>query len=332
MPGRVETEEGIVQGYFAALAGGYRGAFGLLDDAAVLAPPPGHDIVVTVDAIAAGIHFFPDDAPADIGWKALAVNVSDLAAKGARPLAYVMSIAFPEPPAHEWLAGFSDGLAAAQTAFGMHLAGGDTDRRPGPLSIAITAFGLVPAGSMVLRGAARAGEAIFVSGSLGDAALGLRLRRGLPDAVDGVSLTGADRAHLIGRYLRPQPRLALGGALRMHAGAAMDISDGLLKDLGRMATASGVGARIEVARLPLSAAAAKCAGHVEGLAAIVAGGDDYEILAAVSQANAARFTAQAAAAHVAVTQIGEFFDGTGVALIGADGLPIVLARTGYDHF
>ncbi len=174
---RAAGEEALIQTYFAPLAAGLPGAHGLLDDCASLPPRPGEDLIVTTDAIAAGVHFFPDDGPGDIAWKALAVNVSDLVAKGAKPAAYVMALAFPEQPAPAWLKAFSDGLAEAQQAFGILLAGGDTDKRPGPLAINITAFGYVPAGRMVPRATAKAGDAIFVSGTLGDSTLGLRLRQ-----------------------------------------------------------------------------------------------------------------------------------------------------------
>ena len=201
----------MIQTYFAPLAAGLPGAHGLLDDCASLPPRAGEDLIVTTDAIAAGVHFFPDDAAGDIAWKALAVNVSDLAAKGATPAAYVMALAFPEQPEPEWLRAFSHGLAEAQAAFGIKLAGGDTDRRPGPLAITITAFGYVPAGRMVRRATAGPGDSIFVSGTIGDSALGLQLRR---DA-ELAARWGLDQAAaqaLIARYLRPEPRVALGPA------------------------------------------------------------------------------------------------------------------------
>ena len=331
MTSAIQTEESIIQGFFAPLAAGHPGAFGLRDDAATIAPPPGHDLVVTVDAVAAGVHFFPNDAPADAGWKALAVNVSDLAAKGAHPHAYVMSIAFPDAPTRDWLAAFASGLAEAQRAFGLHLIGGDTDRRPGPLSITITAFGLVPAGAMVRRTTARRGDRIFVSGTLGDSALGLRLRAG--DAATSTwGLTPDHQAHLLSRYLRPQPRTALAATLRTHASAAMDISDGLLKDLGRMTAASGMAALIHTDRLPLSAAAARVPATNDRLAAIVSGGGDYEILATVAPRDTAAFQAAALSAGVPVTGIGEIVTGSGVTLFDKDRRPIVLDHIGYDHF
>lgn len=325
-------EEGIIQRYFAPLAAGYPGALGLRDDAAVVCPPAGHDLVVTVDAIASGVHFFPDDAPADIGWKALAVNVSDLVAKGATPHAYVLSVAFPEPPNADWLAGFSSGLAEAQAAFGLHLIGGDTDRRPGPVAITITALGIVPTGVMCRRGAAAVGDIIFVSGTLGDSALGLRLRSGQAEAA-AWGLSEHHRAHLVARYLRPLPRVALAPVLIAHARAAMDISDGLLKDLGRMAAASGVGATVRLDQIPLSAAARFLLGRDPTVwRDIAAGGDDYEVLACVSPEQAGRFSEAAMTVGVDVQAIGRVSAGQGVALFDSDGQTLVLPRAGYDHF
>jgi thiamine-monophosphate kinase len=325
-------EEGIIQRYFAPLAAGYPGAHGLRDDAAVVAPPPGHDLVVTVDAVAAGVHFFPDDTPADIGWKALAVNVSDLVAKGATPHAYVMSLAFPEPPSADWLAGFASGLAEAQAAFGLHLIGGDTDRRSGPVAITITAFGFVPTGAMCRRGAARAGDIIFVSGTLGDSALGLRVRGGQAE-VAAWGLSDDHRAHLVARYLRPLPRVALAPVLIAHACAAMDISDGLLKDLGRMAAASGVGATVQLDELPLSAAARYVLRtDLATWRDIAAGGDDYEVLACVAPERAALFLAAAKAVGVEVQAIGRVNAGRSLELLDRVGQPVQYVQMGYDHF
>jgi len=327
-----EGEAGIIQRYFAPLAAGFAGALGLTDDAAVIAPPPGFDLVVTVDAIASGVHFFPDDAAADIGWKALAVNVSDLIAKGAAPHAYVMSIAFPNPPDASWLIGFAAGLAEAQRAFGIALTGGDTDRRPGPLSVTITAFGFAPSGRMVRRATARSGDHIFVSGTLGDSALGLKQRL---ETASGavVNMGGAHRMDLLSRYLRPQPPLALVPALRDFASASMDISDGLIKDLTRMVDASGTGALIETQTFPLSdAARAVLALDSAELATIATGGDDYQVLATVHPANVTAFVGAAAAAGVMVTQIGRIVDGAGVMIVGPDGAPITFDKPGHDHF
>ena len=316
-----------MQGYLAPLAAGYPGAFGLQDDCALLTPPPGTQLVLKTDPVAAGVHFFADDAPEDIAWKALAVNVSDLAAKGAEPLAYLMALALPRAPARDWMRRFADGLRDAQAAFGCHLIGGDTDRTAGPLTIAITAIGSVPAGRMVRRATARAGDLLYVTGSIGDAALGLRLRRDAGVAASwGLDADGA--AYLIQRYLRPRPALGLREALRAHAGAAMDLSDGLVKDLGRMCAASGVGARIEAGRVPLSAPArAAVRARPALLVELLTGGDDYEVLIAVPPARRAAFEAM-----TGLASIGEIVSGNGVTVMDASGAPMTFARTGWDHF
>lgn len=325
--------EAAIVAMLAPLTARFPGAFALTDDCAVLAPEPGTEIVLKTDAVAEGVHFLAHDAPADIGWKALAVNVSDLVAKGARPRVYLMSLSFPEAPEQDWLAAFAAGLAEAQQRFGIVLAGGDTDRRPGPTTVTITAVGEVPAGRMVRRGAAQPGDRLYVSGTLGDAALGLMLAK---DA--GLAATwrlAADEARaLIGRYRRPEPRLELGAVLLAEARAAMDLSDGLAKDLGRMAAASGCGADVERARLPLSAAARRVvAGAPEWFErAALAGGDDYEVLAAVAPERCAAFEAASARAGVVVTAIGAMTAHGGVRVTDDAGRSIALSHLGFDHF
>ncbi len=325
-------EDELVQTTFAPLASGFAGALGLKDDCAVLTPPQGADLVLTTDAVAEGVHFFAEDAPGDIAWKALAVNVSDLAAKGAQPIAYLMSLSFPARPEPAWLAAFAAGLGAAQTAFGLALAGGDTDRRPGPLSVTITAIGHVPEGRMVRRATGRAGDVLFLSGTLGDSALGLRLRQD-PARAAAMGLDDAGAQALIDRYLRPAPRLALAPHLRSYATAAMDVSDGLVKDCGRLARASGLGAALEAVRLPLSDPARTALRHdPELIGAVLAGGDDYEVLAAVAPAQAVAFREAAAASGVAVSAVGRLAPGDGVTVTGFDGRPLAIAETGWDHF
>ena len=328
----IQSEAGIVLRYLAPLAAALPGAFGLQDDCGLLTPEPGKELVFKTDPIIAGVHFFADDAPGDIAWKALAVNISDLAAKGAAPLAYLMALALPQAPAHTWMAEFASGLRDAQTAFGCHLLGGDTDRTPGPLTVSITAIGTVPAGRMVRRGTAKAGDLIFVSGSIGDAHLGLRLRRD-PSLARQYALPADHAEYLLDCYLRPQPRVHIAQALLDHASAAMDLSDGLIKDLGRMCAASGVAARVRAADVPLS----RPAMHIlsagpELFSALVTGGDDYEILAAIAPNQAVNFERAAHANGVDVTCIGQFVEGAGVAIERTNGPPMVFERTGWDHF
>ena len=328
---RVEGEEAIIR-LLAPLARAAPGAFGLEDDCALIASQPGTELVLKTDPVAEGVHFLSDDAPEDIGWKALAVNASDLAAKAAQPLGYLMALSFPEPPTAAWLKGFAAGLEAAQTAFGCHLLGGDTDRRPGPLTITITVLGTVASHRMVRRGTAQPGDVLFVSGTLGDACLGLALRK------DGTlagrwGLAPDEVEHLIHRFLRPQPRLALASALRAHAAAAMDVSDGLAKDLARMCGASGCAGSVRLADVPLSPPAAKALAADPALAVqTVTAGDDYEVLAAVPRENAEAFQHAAAGAGVPVSRVGCTRTGSGIVIEGRDGRPLTLDRLGWDHF
>jgi thiamine-monophosphate kinase len=323
----VEGEDAFIQTVFAPLAAGAPGALGLRDDCAVLSPPPGCDLVLKTDPVRSGVHFFADDAPEDIGWKALAVNVSDLAAKGAEPLGYLLAASFPALPDRAWAKRFADGLEAAQAAFGCPLYGGDTDRAEGPMSFALTVFGAVPAGRMIRRATARAGDAIFLSGTMGDAALGLEVRRG-----GFATATAEHRAHVLARYLRPQPRLGSRAVLREAATAAMDVSDGLVKDLARLCRASGVGAAVEVDAVPLSSAAlALTAGDPARRRALFTHGDDYEVLFTAPPSAADRIFAGAARADIPVTRIGTIVPGPGVTWT-EDGREIVWTRTGYDHF
>lgn len=332
VPAHVISEGELIQTYLAPLARRMPGALGLIDDCAVLVVPPGSDLIVTTDAVAEGVHFFANDNAADIAWKALAVNVSDLAAKGARPLAYQMALSFPQSPSHAWLRDFADGLEAAQSAFGLGLLGGDTDRRPGPLTITITAFGHLPKGQLVLRSGAQPGDSIFVSGTLGDSALGLKIRLD-PDAASAWQLDAGAKAHLAMRYLRPHPHLKLGLALIGHASAAMDVSDGLLKDVDRMCRASHVAARLVRAKLPLSPAArAVVTADPAQYTAIESGGDDYEIVCTVPCAQAQAFAAAAAACGVPVTCVGKISAGRGLVLEGADGDAVKVETLGWDHF
>ncbi len=332
LPRRILSEADLIATYLAPLAKSFPGAWGLRDDAALITPPSGCDLVVTTDAVAAGVHFFPDDAAADIGWKALAVNVSDLAAKAAEPLAYQMALSFPDAPERLWMAQFAEGLAEAQATFGTVLSGGDCDRRPGPLSVTITAFGSVPKGRAVQRTTARAGDHLFVSGTLGDAALGLKLRRD-PALVQTWSLSSHASDHLVQRYLRPAPRLHLRKALRVHAAAAMDLSDGLAKDLSRMCISCGAGAHIRMRDVPLSDPAAQVLSKdANQLQSILSGGDDYELLVAVRPGDCGAFKDAAQLSGILVTEIGVVTGESGVVLENRDGKVVQLGNQGWEHF
>jgi thiamine-monophosphate kinase len=325
LPGEFE----LIARHFAPLAAGVPGALGLADDAGLIAPSPGCELVVTTDTLIAGVHFLAADAPDLVARKALRVNLSDLAGMGARPLVYLLNLSVAPGTTEPWVAGFAAGLRADQDGFGVGLLGGDTTSTPGPLTITVTAIGEVPVGAALRRSGARQGDAVFVSGTIGDAALGLDVIQG---RLAGLAPDLAQQ--LRRRYLVPEPRVALGVALRGIAHAAMDVSDGLVADLGHICAASGVAAVIEAARVPLSAAAsAAVADDPRRLeTAALTGGDDYELLFTVARTAATAVVAAAAGAGVAVTQIGRIEAGSGVTAVGADGRPLRLGRVGYRHF
>lgn len=325
---RIANETDLIQTYLAPLTRGAPGAFGLRDDAALIAPEPGTDLVFTSDPIIAGVHFFPTDNAADVAWKALAVNASDLAAKGARPIAYILNLALPEPPEREWIGNFANGLRAAQDSFGCHLIGGDTDLTPGPLSIGVTIIGAVPSGKFVRRQGAAVGDHVFVTGTIGDSALGLRVHAD-PSAFPHLAVE--ERAYLESRYLRPTPRLALGETLRTHASAALDISDGLMKDLARLA--GGLGLMLNFDLIPLSKAAASARACDPAVTeTILGGGDDYELLVAVPPAAVVDFRHAAEASGVKVSDLGALDANISLQVVDADGTPIAVEQFGYDHF
>ena len=327
------SEDELIATYFAPLAG--PGAFGLRDDAAVVAQRPGHDIVVTNDLLIAGVHFFSEDPPGAIACKGLRVNLSDLAAKGAEPCGFLLGLALPEDWTEHWLASFAQGLGEDAASYKCPLLGGDTVKSPGPLMISITAFGTVPSNAMILRGGVAAGDRIYVTGTIGDAALGLKFR--LDAAQDTAWTRGisqADAAWLATRYLLPEPRLCLREALRAHAHAAMDISDGFAGDLAKMLRLAGLTAEVETACVPLSDAARKILQHAPSLLeTILTGGDDYEILCAVPPSQSAAFEAEAAAAGVQVSPVATAMQGNAPPVFkDAEGRSLVLARPSFRHF
>lgn len=320
------AEDDLIARYFAPLATD-PGAFGLRDDAAIL-KASGDDIVVTADAVVAGVHFLPDDPPGTIARKALRVNLSDLAAKGADPAGFVLTLALPSVDA-AFLGPFARAFGEDAALFGCPLLGGDTVSTPGPLMIAITAFGRVLPGRMVRRQGAEIGDRIMVTGTIGDAALGLLALTRRLDVIDD-----ADRRHLVDRYQVPQPRSALAQAVRENASAAMDISDGLAGDLAKLCAASDVSAQIDAAAIPLSAPARRLlTDGVVDLERLVAGGDDYEILCTIPENRCARLVQAARAAGMAVTDIGSIVAGrASPRLVDADGREIPLKRLSYSHF
>ena len=320
-------EDELIARYFAPLAG--PAGLGLKDDAAQIRPPPGEDLVLTVDALVAGVHFFADDPPGAIARKALRVNLSDLAAKGARPLGFLLALALPGDWREDWLKALAEGLGADASVYGCPLIGGDTVGTPGPLMLSLTAIGAVPEGRMARRTGVKPGDRLYVTGTIGDAAIGLRVRQGR-----GPAIPQADKAFLLERYLRPEPRLKLIGAMTAHASGGMDVSDGFVGDLTKMLAASEVSARVALFRLPLSPAARIAIAADPGLFEVAAtGGDDYELLASAAPDSAPAFEAAAAAAGVPLTFVGEAEQGRGPPrFIGADGNPVAFARGSYSHF
>ncbi|MFT4277738.1 MAG: thiamine-phosphate kinase [Rhodopseudomonas sp.] len=302
-------EDDLIARYFKPLATD-PGARGLVDDAAVLAAT-GSDLVLTTDAIVEGVHYLPDDPPEAIARKALRVNLSDLAAKGAEPAGFLLTLALRRAD-ERFLAPFAAALGEDAATFRCPLLGGDTVSTPGPMMISVTALGRVPPGRMVARDALRPGDAIVVTGTIGDAALGLDLLQGRATSANHAhDAVHAHDAFLIDRYRVPQPRSALAAAVRDYAGAAMDVSDGLAGDLAKMCAASGVTGIVRAAAVPLSDAARAIAGTDESkLARLLSGGDDYELLCGVAQNNLDQFLAAAQRSDVQVTVIGVVEQGT----------------------
>ncbi len=298
---------------------------GIGDDAALLRVPKGRELVVTTDTLVAGRHFPRATAARDIGWKSLAVNLSDLAAMGAAPAWVSLALTLPRNE-RAWLDAFIGGFMALARRHRVALVGGDTTR--GPLSITVTAHGLVPRGMALRRDGARAGDAIYVSGAPGDAAAGLRVARG------GLAAAPAAAARTLrARLDRPEPRVALGLALRGVASAAIDLSDGLVQDLGHVLRASGVGAVLEVDAVPVSPALRAAVASTGARRRLqLAGGDDYELCFTVPPRREPRLAAIARRLRLPLTRIGTVLPTPGLALLDARARPARLRRAGYDHF
>jgi thiamine-monophosphate kinase len=323
------SEDDLIARFFAP--GAAPEGLGLRDDAALLAGAPG-DLVLTTDALVAGVHFFADDPPDAIARKALRVNLSDLAAKGAEPVGFLLALALPTDWTEDWLAAFANGLAEDATAYACPLFGGDTVKTAGPLMVSITALGRIETGRMARRDGARPGDLLYVSGTIGDAALGLSLRLGAPALEAGLEVES--RRFLLDRYLLPQPRCGLAPAMRRFAQGGMDVSDGFVGDLTKMLRVSGVTARIDLGLLPLSPAARAALSIDRALIETLAtGGDDYEILAAVGQNEAADFERSAAAAGIKVSRVGTVAAGEGAPeFVGPSGRALAFTRGSFSHF
>jgi thiamine-monophosphate kinase len=317
-------ELSIIDRFFRPLAG--EGAFGLLDDAAQIAVPSESELVVTTDMIAEGVHFLPGDPPDTIAKKALRVNLSDLAAKGAKPLSYVLSLGISREVDEGWLAGFASGLRSDQETFGISLLGGDTIGVLGGVVASITAFGLTPKGRMVHRMGGNTGDALFATGTFGRSNVGLAILK--REAGPWDALSAEDSAAFVECYRVPEPRVTLAPALAAFASAAMDVSDGLVGDCDKLAAASGCSARIDADRVPF---AVPVGGDPALAARLLTGGEDFEILAAVSPAKEDGFCAAAEAAGIPVTRIGALAGGNAPAEVLFRGAPLRLSRRAYVH-
>jgi thiamine-monophosphate kinase len=319
-------EFGRIRRFFAPLAG--PGGLGLIDDAALVDCPAGHRLVVTVDQLVEGVHYLPGDPPDLVARKLLRRNLSDLAAMGAAPRHYLLTTALPASLDDEWVRRFAEGLGEDQRRFDVALIGGDSVSTPGPASLTLTAIGEVAVGKEVRRGGAREGDRVWVSGTIGDAFLGLKVLRG-----EYPELSPDDRAALIARFRLPEPRCGLGARLAGLAHALIDVSDGLLADLGHICEASGVGAEIALPQVPLSKAAERVTAGDEAMRAKLAtGGDDYELLLTAPPQAGEGMAALAAELSVPITDIGAIVAGDTVRLLDGGGQEIAVEATGWRHF
>lgn len=320
-----EGEFGYIRRRLAPLAAGYPGAFDLTDDAAVLSVPEGHELVVTSDTLVEGVHFLAADPPESVAIKTLRVSLSDLAAMGADPHGALLSIAWPATGGAAQREAFADGLARELGDRAIPLIGGDTTTSPGPWTLTGTLFGTVPEGQAVRRSGARPGDELYVTGTIGDAGLGL------------LSLQGeGGLGEAIGRYRQPPVRGAIAPALRATASAAIDVSDGLIADAGHVASASGCALVIDLTAIPLSPVAkswcARQGTEDQARAQLASFGDDYELLVCLAPDRAGELAAAAQSAGFPLTRIGRIEAGQGVRVLGAKGEPVEIAKGGFTHF
>ena len=322
----------LIKTFFAPLAGD-PGSLGLTDDAAVLTPRKGHDLVLTKDVLAADVHFFAADPPEAIAAKALRVNLSDLAAKGAQPRGYLLGLALPDAWEMDWLRRFCQGLEKDQDTYAVQLLGGDTISANGGLQVSVTAIGEVPTGCAVRRTGALPGDFVYVTGTIGDGAAGLKERMD-PIWAATLGLSSEHIAHIRDRYLLPLPRTMIAATLVRHASAAMDISDGLFADAGHLARASQTGLSIDLEKIPLSPALRQIAGeNRETMLSCLNGGDDYEILAAVPASKTDEFESECDQLGAPATLIGEVNSDAGTVKILEGGIVVPFEPAGgFRHF
>lgn len=326
------AEDRLIADFFRPLAT-HPGALALRDDTAVFTPPEGHDLILTTDAVVGGVHVLPDELPEMIARKALRVNLSDLAAKGAKPSVFLLSLALPRSSGEGWLASFCRGLKEDADLFQCQLIGGDTDRVPGPLTVTIFALGTLPRGTMVQRHGAQPGDHVLVTGTLGDAALGLQLRRA-PVLAERWKLSVNERDHLLSRYRLPHPRVAFAEAIRGFASAALDVSDGFAGDLSKLLRVSGTTAEVALEAVPLSSAARKALAADPALREVIyGGGDDYEIIFTVPPARLEGVLAAGRLAQVPLHDVGRVAAGhQPVRFLDRSGEPVTFAHASFSHF
>ncbi len=319
-------EFSLIEHLFAPLSGPQ--GLGLKDDAALLTPRAGYDLVLTKDALAEGRHYLPDDPPQTVAKKLLRVNLSDLAAKGAEPRGYLLSCGWSDSTSFEWMQAFAEGLGEDQSKFGIQLWGGDTIKLAGPSVFSLTAIGEAPSGQMVTRSGAAPGDDLWITGTIGDAALGLLVAQGRLDVPQAI-----DREFLIERYRVPEPPVAFGRELRGVASAALDVSDGLVADIEHLCAASNIGVEISRDAIPLSDAARACVAR-DGNAwlSVLSGGDDYQILFSAHPNQHEQVITLARGAGIGAAKIGQVTQDTEIKVVDWAGKPIEIPSTGFTHF
>lgn len=338
MTDTLPSEEALISRLFVPVAG--EGSLALLDDVALLPSPTGSELVLTVDTVVADVHFFRTDPPEYVARKALRVNLSDIAAKGAEPLGFLLSLSLPVDTSLSWVTAFSKGLGDDARAYACPLLGGDTVRTPGPLTVSITVMGRVPAGAMVRRTGAKAGDILAVTGTIGDSVLGLQLQLDKNNNSHAAQtrywlakLTPEERSYLTQRYLLPEPRNAIAEILREYATGAMDVSDGLIGDARKFLHVSGVSGRIDLEKVPLSnAASAAIAACPELLTRAVTGGDDYEVLCSVPADRFDEFQRQCKNVNVDLTSIGVVSAGSSPLIARFNGADYPIENASFSHF
>jgi thiamine-monophosphate kinase len=326
MKNATRNEFDIISKYFSPLSKGFKGAFGLKDDAAVISPKKGYDLVITKDAIVENVHFFQDDKPYGIALKLLGVNLSDLAAMGAKPIGYLLAVILPRDIDDEWFEEFSSGLGDGMAKFGGALIGGDTTSHDGPLTLSLTAIGEVPHNKALKRSGAKEGDLIFVSGNVGDSYLGLQILKDNIDAPEDA------KKYLIERYDIPHPRTELGTKLIGIATSCVDISDGLVADLGHICETSKVGAEVNFGDVPFSDFAESIIEGRRDAINMLTGGDDYELLFTAPATAEQTITDLSKELNISIKKIGKMVVGERIKVLDKNGVEIVITHGGYQHF